>query len=190
MWDFGILNLRNNKPSEQWTPISVEWPFGTMNPYFETMNLRNNEPSKQWTRISDKWPFGPINLRHNKPFFGTMNLRNNEPSEQWTFGTMNLRNNESSEKWTFGKADCNHRWGPLDFPKVLFYLLFCVAIWNMKGIIHTSQFASERSQPKQLSKWLSVLSLLFIYLLVRLSHLFMVAIYRKQRDIQSSAARS
>ena len=98
MWDFGILTLRNNKPSEQWTHISDEWPFGTMNLYFGTMNFRNNKPSEQWTPISDKWPFGPINLRHNKPFF----------SEQWTFGTMNLRSNEPSEKWTFGKADCNH----------------------------------------------------------------------------------
>ena len=95
MWDFGILNLRNNKPSEQWTPISDECPFGTMNLYFGTMNFRNNEPSEQWTPISDKLPFGPINLRHNKPFF-----RNNEPSEQWTFGKMNLRKNGPSEKRT------------------------------------------------------------------------------------------
>ena len=66
-----------------------------MNLYFGTMNLRNNEPSEQWTPISDKWPFGPINLRHNKPFFrnnepseqwtfGTMNLRKNGPSEKRT----------------------------------------------------------------------------------------------------------
>ena len=95
MWDFGILNPRNNKPSEQWTPISDEWPFGTMNLYFGTMNLLNSEPSEERTPISDKWPFGPINLRHNKPFF-----RKNEPSEQWTFGTINLRKNGPSEKRT------------------------------------------------------------------------------------------
>ena len=105
MWDFGILNLRNNKPSEQWTPISDEWPFGTMNLYFGTMNFRNNEPSEELTLISDKWPFGTINLRHNKPFF-----RNNEPSEQWTFGTMNLRKNGPSEKRTVTVCICLKLW--------------------------------------------------------------------------------
>ena len=33
----------------------------------------------------------------------------------------------------------------------------------MKGVIHASQFAAERSQPKQHSKGFTVLSLLFIY---------------------------
>ena len=48
-----------------------------------------------------------------------------------------------------------------------------------------SQFSAARSQPKQFSKSFSVKSI--IYLLVLLSRLFMVAIYRKQRDIQSVA---
>ena len=67
MWNFGILNLRNNKPSKQWTPISDKWPFGPINLRHNKPFFRNNEPSEQWT-------------------FGTMNLRNNEPSEKWTFG--------------------------------------------------------------------------------------------------------
>ena len=48
-----------------------------------------------------------------------------------------------------------------------------------------------QQRDRNLSNFLKVLvAKTIIYLLVRLSHLSMVAIYRKQRDIQSSVTRS